>query len=114
MGPERYSSEVKSGFDVNAHFLGFQLGYQFVFWNRLTVDMVLMGPGWWRFNMKSHFDSGLTPEEEEMLLDQMNEMLDEKFPGNEFIIGGDGLDLSKNSTSDVAGFRYMINLGFRF
>jgi hypothetical protein len=109
-----FDGDVKSGFDVNAHFLGFQLGYQFIFWNRLALDMVLMGPGWWHFNMKGHFDSGLTAEEEEMLIDKLNEMLDDKFPGNELLIGGDGFDLSKSSTTDVAGFRYMINLGFRF
>ena len=114
LNTDSFVGEAKSGFDVNAHFLGFQLGYQFIFWNRLALDLVLMGPGWWHFNFKSHFSSGLTAEEEEMLLDKLNDMLDDKFPGNDLLLGGDGLDISKSSTTDVAGFRYMINIGFRF
>jgi hypothetical protein len=73
-----------------------------------------MGPGWWHFKMKDHFDSDLTAEDEEMILDKLNEMLDDKFPGNDLLLGGDGFDISKSSTTDVAGFRYMINIGFRF
>lgn len=109
-----YTGKVETGFDVYANFVGVQLGYQFIFWERLAVDMVLMGPGWWHFNVKSNFDTDLTADDEEMLLGQINDMLDEKFPGNEFLIGGNGLDVSKNSSSNVAGFRYMINIGFRF
>jgi hypothetical protein len=114
LNTDSFVGEVKSGFDVNAHFLGFQLGYQFIFWNRLALDLVLMGPGWWHFKMKDHFDSDLTAEDEEMILDKLNEMLDDKFPGNDLLLGGDGFDISKSSTTDVAGFRYMINIGFRF
>jgi hypothetical protein len=106
--------QVGTGFDMRAHFVGVQLGYQFVFWKRLSVDMVLMGPGWWHFNLKSYFDTNLSTGDEQMLIEILNELLQENFPGSDFIIGGDGFDVSKNSSSDVAGFRYMINIGFRF
>lgn len=109
-----FTGEVKSGFDVSAHFVGGQLGYQFVFWKRLAVDLVLMGPGWWHFDLKNHFDTDLSSEDEELILEKLNEMLDAKFPGNDILLVGDGLEVKKNSSNDIAGFRYMINIGFRF
>jgi hypothetical protein len=41
-------SDGKASMDVDAGFsmtsLGFELGYQFVFWERLTLDLILVGP----------------------------------------------------------------------
>jgi hypothetical protein len=109
-----YDGEVLTGMKLNAHFIGAQLGYQFVFWDRLSVDMVLMGPGLWFFKVNSSFDTTLLPEDETMLLEQLNEMLQEKFPGSDFVIKGGDFEAKRNSTTSTVGFRYMINIGFRF
>jgi hypothetical protein len=114
LNTDTYDGAVVTGMDINAHFIGAQLGYQFVFWNRLSVDMILMGPGWWHFNVKTSFDTTLSPEDEAMLLEQLNTLLEEKFPGSDFVISGEGLEATKNSSTSSMGFRYMINIGFRF
>lgn len=111
---DTYDGEVNVGMDMNAHFFGAQLGYQFVFWDRITLDMVLMGPGLWHFNIKTTFDTNLLPEDETMLLEQLNEMLQEKFPGSDLVFRGEGLEAKKNTSTSTMGFRYMINIGFRF
>jgi hypothetical protein len=111
---DNYNGEVITGMGINAHFIGAQLGYQFVFWNRLSLDMILMGPGLWYFNLKSTFDTDLSAEDETMLLEQLNEMLQEKFPGSDLVITGEGLEATKNTSTSTMGFRYMINIGFRF
>jgi hypothetical protein len=49
-----------------------------------------------------------------MLLEQLNEMLQEKFPGSDFVIKGGDFEAKRNSTTATVGFRYMINIGFRF
>ncbi len=114
LNTDNYNGEVITGMDINAHFIGAQLGYQFVFWNRVSLDMILMGPGLWYFNLKSTFDTDLSAEDETMLLEQLNAMLQEKFPGSDFVFTGEGLDATKNSSTSTMGFRYMINIGFRF
>jgi len=30
---------------MNMHSVGFQLGYQFIFWNRVSLDLILVGAG---------------------------------------------------------------------
>lgn len=114
LNTDTYDGEVQMGTDINAHFLGVQLGYQFIFWDRLTVDMILMGPSLWHFNLKSTFNTDLPIEDETMLIEQLNGMLQDKFPGSDFIITGEGLEATKNTSTSTMGFRYMINIGFRF
>lgn len=111
---DTYDGEVVTGTNVNAHFIGAQLGYQFVFWNRLSVDIILMGPGLWHFNVKTGFDTNLSEEDETMVLEKLNEMLQENFPGSDLVFTGEGFEASKNTSTSSMGFRYMINLGFRF
>lgn len=111
---DTFNGETMTGTKVNAHFIGAQFGYQFVFWNRLSLDMILLGPGLWHFNVKTAFESGLSAEDETMLLEKLNEMLQEKFPGSDLVFTGEGFEASKTTSTSAMGFRFMINLGFRF
>ena len=109
-----FTGAVNTDIKLGAHLIGAQMGVQFIFWKRLTVDMILMGPGWWYFSMKTNFDTTLTPEDESALLEKLNEMLKEKFPGSDLVIQGGGFEAKRSSWTSIPGFRYMINLGFRF
>jgi hypothetical protein len=111
---ETFTGDVKSEIDLTAHLIGAQMGVQFIFWNRISFDMIVMGPGWWYFNMKTKFDTSLTAEDEEMLLEKLNEMLLEKFPGSDIMITGDGFDATRSSWTSTAMLRYIITVGFRF
>jgi len=114
LNTSNYTGEVKSNFDLMANLIGVQLGYQFVFWNRLSVDIILAGPGLWFFNLKTDFDNDLLPEDETMLLEELNEMLKERFPGSDFVIQGGGFEIQRVTHTAAMGFRYMVNVGFRF
>jgi len=114
LNTETFTGEVKSGIDLTAHLIGAQMGVQFIFWNRVSLDMIVMGPGWWYFNMKTKFDTSLTAEDEEMLLEKLNEMLLEKFPGSDIMITGEGFDATRSSWTSTAMLRYIITVGFRF
>ena len=113
LNTENFVGEVNAGFNLHAHFVGAQLGYQFVFWDRIALDMILLGPGLWFWKMDSSFDTSLEPEDEAMLLEMLNGMLEEKFPGSSLVLG-EGFEAQKTTTSYTMGFRYMINIGFRF
>jgi hypothetical protein len=109
-----FNGEVTSGIDLTANLLGLQLGYQFVFWNRLSIDIILMGPGAWFFNLKTDFDTALSPEDESMLVENLNEMLKDKFPESDLMIHGGNFQAKKATRTAVMGFRYVVNAGFRF
>lgn len=109
-----FQGQVISTVNLNANFIGAQLGYQFILWDRLSIDMILMGPGRWFFNMKSEFSTSLSAEDEELLLETLNEKIQEKFPGSNIVFKGEGFSAKKNVSTSTTGLRYLINIGFRF
>jgi hypothetical protein len=109
-----YSGQVDTKINLNANFIGAQLGYQFILWDRLAIDMILMGPGWWFFNMKTDMSTSLSSEDETAIMEKLNEKFKEKFPGSEFVFRGDGFEANKSVSTKAKGLRYLINIGFRF
>lgn len=106
--------QVNSDLNLNIHTVGFELGYQFVFWDRLALNMILIGPGISAYNLKASIGSNLTPADRQKLLDAINDALTEKFPGWGGVID-DGDFQSKGSTNTTTlGYRYMVQIGFRF
>jgi hypothetical protein len=105
-------AESESNFDINT--LGFELGYQFVFWKRLTLDLVLVGPGVSNYKLKSTFDNTLTPEQKEQLQNALQEMIANKFPGMDYVIGDGSFDAKGTLNTWNFGYRYIMNIGFRF
>jgi hypothetical protein len=114
LNSDNYNGEVITNMNMMANLLGVQLGYQFILWKRLTIDMILLGPGWWYLNLETKFSTNLDPEDEERLLEEINDMLEEKFPESDLVIQGGDFKAKKTTSTTVAGLRYMINLGFRF
>jgi len=107
-------AQATTSIDLTANLIGAQLGYQFILWDRVSLDMILLGPGLWFFNLKSSFATTMDPEDQEMLLDQLNQMLEDKFPGSDYIFTGGGIEAKKVTNTSTMGLRYMITLGFRF
>jgi hypothetical protein len=111
---EGFTGQVNTNMVLTANLVGLQLGYQFVLWNRVSIDMILMGPGAWFFDLKTSFDTNLPPEDEALLLEKLNGMIQDKFPGSDLVITGGGFEAKRNTSTGTMGFRYMVNLGFRF
>jgi len=114
LNTDSHSGEVGTKVNMTANFIGAQLGYQFILWNRLSIDMILMGPGKWLFNMTTTFDTSLSPEDEALLLEQLNEKFKEKFPASDFVFSGEGFEAKKSTNTSATGLRYLVNIGFRF
>jgi hypothetical protein len=109
-----YAGEVNTSFVLTANLVGVQMGYQFILWNRVSIDMILMGPGAWFFKLKTDFSTTLSEEDEALLLEKLNGLIQDKFPGSDLVIHGGGFEAKKSTSTGTMGFRYMINLGFRF
>jgi len=94
--------------------LGFELGYQFVFWKRWTLDLVMVGPSISYYGrtteIKGNLDAGQIKEVNEALYDK----LVERYPAFEYM----SLDKTYQQTGkfDIfrLGFRYLVQIGFHF
>jgi hypothetical protein len=105
---------VESTTSMRVHGVGFELGYQFIFWNRVSLDMILVGPGIAGYNLKAAVAENLSAEDKKKFFEKLNQALADKLPGYSLVI--DEGEFEKNGTvsSTSFGFRYMLLLGFRF
>jgi hypothetical protein len=111
---DSYQGGLQSELSLMIYTIGFELGYQFVFWNRLSVDLLLMGPGIGIYGLDARLNTSLSPEDENAFFEALNSILSEKIPGYDRVIGsGEFKKTGTVRTADV-GFRYMVMVGFRF
>ena len=114
LSSDSFQGSVQSDISLNIHTIGFELGYQFVFWNRLSVDLLLMGPGIGYYGIDTKLNTTLSPEDEDLFFETLNSILSEKIPGYDQVIGPGNLSNSGSFRTASIGFRYMVMLGFRF
>ena len=112
------SAGSKAELDVDFLFrvatVGFQLGYQFVWRNRISLDMVLFGPGISSYKFKAELSTSLDPSQEEEFFKKLNEKLQEKIPGYSLVIKPGSFEKSGSVNTTSIGYRYIVMLGFRF
>ena len=114
LNTDSFRGSIQSDIALNIHTIGFELGYQFVFWNRLSVDLLLIGPGIGFYGIDAKLDTSLNPEDENAFFEALNSILSEKIPGYDRVIGSGALKGSGSVRTTDVGFRYMVMLGFRF
>lgn len=105
---------TKTNTDFNIHSFGVQLGYQFIFWDRFALDLVMVGPGMGVYNIKAKFDSNLTEEQQEQLRQVLSDVISNRFPGMNYVLDGKELDANGKLNVTSLGFRYIIHIGFSF
>ena len=106
------SVESNTNFTIST--LGVELGYQFVFWDRLSVDMILAGPGIAGYKLEAALGTNLSEADRQKFFEKLNEALADKFPGYNVAVD-EGEFKKKGSTNTTTfGFRYLIQVGFRF
>lgn len=111
---QSYQGQVNTDLTFNIHTIGFQLGYQFIFWDRVALDLVLIGPGIANYSAKVGLDTSLSPEDEALFFGALNDFLADKIPGFDQVIEPGEFERKGSFNTTTAGFRYMIHLGYRF
>jgi hypothetical protein len=106
--------QLNADFHFSATTLGFQLGYQFIFWDRVTLDMILFGPGVSFYKVKVGLSTNLDATQEADFFKKLNEKLQEKIPGYSLAINPGEFERSGSVNTTSAGYRYIVMLGFRF
>ena len=107
-----YSGQVKGSFYIFN--VGVELGYQFVFWKRLTLDFVLIGPAISYYGVAVDITGNVNLEKLKEIDQALYDKLIAKYP----MIGDYVINKSfkQNGKLDLFsfGFRYLVQIGFHF
>ena len=109
-----FTGQMNADFTFRVTTFGFQLGYQFVFWDRVSLDMILFGPGASVYTAKVDLSTSLSPDQESELFAKINEKLQEKIPGYSLVVKPGTFEKSGSVNTTSMGYRYIVMLGFRF
>jgi len=90
------------------------MGYQFIFWDRVSLDMMMFGPGISFYSLKANLSTSLDPERESELFKKINDKLAEKIPGYDKVISPGEFEKTGNFNTTNAGYRYIVMIGYRF
>lgn len=102
------------GANVNIISGGVELGYQFIIKERLSIDLVFMGPSLSMYANKFVLGGNLDVDEEDEYLQAVYDILKSSIPGFEQLT--QDRELSTNGANFSLGFgmRYLIQIGYRF
>lgn len=109
-----YVDEVFTNTKISVNTVGFELGYQFIFWNRVALDLILIGPGVGIYGIKTEIGTTLDPGDESKLFDKLNEMLEDRIPGYDRIIDAGEYAKKGSYRNKNLGYRYVVRLGIMF
>lgn len=93
--------------------IGGQLGYQFVFNDRWTLDLVLIGPSFSRYNFKVKLDGDFEFDAGDVENEILQAIL-EKYPLLTDLLNEKELDSSGTLDTWAFGYKYQFLVGYRF
>ncbi len=108
------SSNITTDGKFTINTVGFELGYQFIFWKRLALDFVMVGPGVGFYNYKVKLDENINPATKEQLLQALEQTLTQKFPGMNYVFADKEISGSGTLKTTSIGYRYLMHIGFNF
>jgi hypothetical protein len=107
------TNDATTATKLAVHTIGMEVGYQFALGKRFTLDLVMVGPGWANYKLNAGIASNLTPEQKEKLLNAVQQLLSQKFPGMDYVLSEANIDAKGNLNTWSLGYRYIIHIGFR-
>jgi hypothetical protein len=108
------SGDALFGANINIISAGVELGYQFIIKERLSIDLVFMGPSLSMYHKKFTLGGDLEIDEEDEYLQALYDILTNKIPGLENLIQDQELSTSDANMSMGFGLRYLVQIGYRF
>jgi len=109
-----FTGDLNADFSFRMASVGFQMGYQFIFWRRVSLDLILFGPGIASYKIKTELSTTLDPDDEALLFQKINEVLTEKIPGYDLVLKPGTFEKTGSLNTTSFGFRYIVMLGIRF
>ncbi len=93
---------------------GVELGYQFVFKNNLTIDLIFMGPALSTYSAKIGISGDLQVDENSEYIKALYDVLIAKYPGADKLLQEKSIKNNGTMLGVGPGLRYMIQIGYRF
>jgi hypothetical protein len=106
--------EGKMTSSANFENLGIEVGYQFVFWKRMTLDFILFGPSMNLYSNNLTIEGDLDEEQIENISEELVDKLVDRYPSLAMIYSEESLKFTSDKISFGTGFRYSIQIGFHF
>ncbi|RLD35335.1 MAG: hypothetical protein DRI88_01310 [Bacteroidetes bacterium] len=106
--------DLTLGASINIISAGVELGYQFIIKERLSIDIIFMGPSLSMYTKRFTLGGDLEFDEEDEYLQAIYDILKNTIPGFEALIQDRGLSTSGANLSLGFGMRYLIQIGYRF
>jgi len=100
--------------NLNVLNLGFEMGYQFIFWKRFSLDLLLFGPSYSIISTAIDIRGELDEDQIDNINQELVDKLLNRFPYLETVFSNDGLKYSGRKTQFGALFRYSVQLGVHF
>ena len=112
------STAVQGALELDAKLnilsFGVELGYQFVIKERLTIDLIFVGPSMSMYNYQIGLQGDLTADKEDEYIQGVVDVLYSLIPGLDRLVDERLVNENGVSTSFGFGFRYMFQIGYRF
>jgi hypothetical protein len=110
------SADQNGSFHGRLSFLnvGMSLGYQFIFWKRFTLDMLLFGPSVSSYSGKLTVYGDLDEDQIENIDQEVVDKLLNRFPVLKTLFSTNEMTFTGSRTKFGVGFRYSIQIGFHF
>lgn len=99
---------------INIFSAGAELGYQFIIKERLSIDLVFMGPSLSVYSGTLKLDGQITSEKYEDYLNALRDILVSQLPFLDKLIDEGQFNDKGASASFGFGLRYLIQIGYRF
>lgn len=93
---------------------GVELGYQFVFKNNLTIDLIFIGPALATYSAQLGISGDLKVDEDNEYVQAIYDVLVAKYPGIDKLLDKKTLKANGTLFTFGPGLRYMIQIGYRF
>jgi hypothetical protein len=108
------NGNLNTNMRLNINTIGAELGYQFILWKRFSVDLVMVGPGVGFYNIKTSLDTDISEADQALVFEKINDYLNDKIPGYDFVIKEGEFKRKGSINTTSLGYRYIVNIGFRF
>jgi len=104
------------GAKLNILAAGVELGYQFIIKERLSIDLIFMGPSvsMYNFNMSLGAEGNIEIDPDDEYLQAIYDILKNAVPGFDKLIQDGEVSTSGSNISMGFGLRYMVQIGYRF
>ncbi len=94
--------------------LGFELGYQFIFSKKFSIDLLMFGPSlsgyWGNFDLTGNLNSDLGNKIDEELAAKLKE----RFPALGYLFTDEDATFSTSKIVVSSWFRYSVQFGYHF